>query len=465
MGIETLRRKNVCCDCVGETFLNGEIRREGKTRTCSYCGKRGRCVYLERMSARVQEAFEEYYQPTPDPIYADRFRREWGNEPGLPTDETIQLAAGVTGQVASDIQEILSEQYSDSESWECDDENPFSSDNRYILKIPDDTIWSDDWSYFTQTLATETRFFSPYAVEHLDRLFEGIEVEQTSNGTPIVVTAGPGTDIPDVFRARFFQSNEELKTALQRPDLHLGPPPSERASAGRMNADGISVFYGANDSTTALAEVRPPVGSRVAIARFEIILPLRLLDLSALSSIDCRSSVFERGNSRRLERAAFLRNLARLLAKPVLPYRERFEYLPTQAIADYLATRAAGPLDGIIFPSVQAGVGALNLVFFHKASRMHKIELPQGTDISVSGWEGDYAVYEVVPGKEEGKAPSVNAELPLWAHSVQVDHDYRRPTLQIDIESICVQYVTSVNFETDKHIVRRSRREKGMWDL
>jgi hypothetical protein len=68
-----------------------------------------------------------------------------------------------------------------------------------------------------------------------------------------------------------------------RPDRHLGSPPSGAAAAGRMNARGISVFYGANDPRVALAEVRPPVGSRVAVARFEIIRPLRLLDLTALS--------------------------------------------------------------------------------------------------------------------------------------------------------------------------------------
>jgi len=50
-----------------------------------------------------------------------------------------------------------------------------------------------------------------------------------------------------------------------------------------MNARGVSVFYGAIDPRVALAEVRPPVGSRVAVARFEIIRPLRLLDLNALA--------------------------------------------------------------------------------------------------------------------------------------------------------------------------------------
>ena len=57
------------------------------------------------------------------------------------------------------------------------------------------------------------------------------------------------------------------------------------AAAGRMNARGISVFYGANDPLVALSEVRPPVGARVAIARFEIIRPIKLLDLTARARV------------------------------------------------------------------------------------------------------------------------------------------------------------------------------------
>ena len=32
---------------------------------------------------------------------------------------------------------------------------------------------------------------------------------------------------------------------MQRPDRDVGPAPSEKAVAGRMNAAGIAVFYGA----------------------------------------------------------------------------------------------------------------------------------------------------------------------------------------------------------------------------
>jgi len=36
-----------------------------------------------------------------------------------------------------------------------------------------------------------------------------------------------------------------------------------------MNAGGIAVFYAATAPKVALAEVRPPVGSKVLIGRFE----------------------------------------------------------------------------------------------------------------------------------------------------------------------------------------------------
>ena len=38
---------------------------------------------------------------------------------------------------------------------------------------------------------------------------------------------------------------------------------------------------------------------------------------------------------------------------PVMPNDEPFGYLATQAIADFLATEANPPLDGILYPSVQ----------------------------------------------------------------------------------------------------------------
>jgi RES domain len=78
--------------------------------------------------------------------------------------------------------------------------------------------------------------------------------------------------------------------------------------------------------------------------------------------------------------------------------------LATQAIADFIATEASVPVDGIIFPSVQADGDALNVAFFHKAARVEAMNVPEGTEISAStgrwteeGWVEDYEVLEKVP--------------------------------------------------------------------
>jgi len=65
------------------------------------------------------------------------------------------------------------------------------------------------------------------------------------------------------------------------------------------------VFYGATDPDVALAEIRPPVGSRVVVGKFGLQRPLRLLDVAALESVFVKGSIFDGGYIRRLEQAKF----------------------------------------------------------------------------------------------------------------------------------------------------------------
>jgi len=181
-----------------------------------------------------------------------------------------------------------------------------------------------------------------------------------------------------VYRARVFQSDDKLEEALCRPDTHLGSPPAFVEAAGRMNARGISVFYGANDPKAAIAEVRPPVGSQVALAQFEIIKPLRLLDLTALTAVNVTGSVFDPRHAGRMERAMSVRSLSTRITRPVMPHDEAFEYLATQAVADFLATESSVSIDRIIFQSVQAAGRVLNVVLFHKAARVEALTFRRG---------------------------------------------------------------------------------------
>lgn len=337
-----------------------------------------------------------------------------------------------------------------------------------------------------ESLANETRFFNPTAEAILTDTFGDIDKHRTHEGLAPIIEAGPTTQLTALFRARVFQANDKLENALKRPDLEVGPPPTWAASHGRMNPHGVSVFYGATDPTVALAEVRPPVGSRVIVGRFEILRPIRLLDIKALGSVDRSGSIFDRNYIERLKKASFLDWLSERITQPVMPDDEPFEYLPTQAIADFLATRSAPEanflatrssteLDGIIYPSVQAKEGTSNVVLFHKSSRVQALDIPKGTDISAyshnyteEGQETVYSVHEETPPTPKkadvplDSEPDIND--PILFAPLQFDDemnfDNREATLKLDVTTLEVRYVKGVEFDTDTYEVSRHRSEK-----
>jgi hypothetical protein len=64
--IDELKRLKVCCNCVGEPFLSDEISHQGKIGKCSYCGNREKQYSLEKLSNRIETAFEIHYVRTSD---------------------------------------------------------------------------------------------------------------------------------------------------------------------------------------------------------------------------------------------------------------------------------------------------------------------------------------------------------------------------------------------------------------
>jgi hypothetical protein len=234
-----------------------------------------------------------------------------------------------------------------------------------------------------------------------------------------------------------------------------------------MNAKGIAVFYGASDPETAVAEVRPPVGCEVAIGRFQVVRPLRLLDLTALGGVTATGSIFDPMYANTLSRMMFLRSLSRRMARPVMPDDQDSDYLPTQAVADFLATGTVTELDGIIFPSVQVAGGKQNVVLFHKASLVDKIVIPYGAETDVDTYseddDGPYRNYQVVwrlkaaeePTDEPIEDDPINAfpNFPSAAYDELDVGGGREVTLKITPKDLEVRIVNAVVFNTEDHQV------------
>lgn len=458
--------KNICSSCINEFYLKDQLLNNGDMDNCSYCDKHSKCYSLRKISGIIDATFENHFIRTREnptsyqyAMLSDKeFCYDWERD-GEQVHYAIMNAAQIPEKAALDIQAILNEKYFDIEMAQCGEEWEFSGDSYYSESSINSENWDSEWRKFKHSLNSENRFFNATASNFLESVFSDISSLQTYNEHSLIVKVGSDNEINELFRARSFQSDDMLETALAYPEKELSPPPSALARAGRMNSDGISVFYGASSEETAIAEVRPPVGAKVAVARFDIIKTLNLLDLRALEFIIPVGSIFNPVFSEQLERIHFLKKFCRRIASPVMPDHEIYEYIPTQAIADYLATENTPRLDGIIFPSVQTVKNDFNIVLFHNSSRVEKIERQEDVEISVKsytqyneGSEIEYSVCEEIPTQRKRVDISIN--------NVVYDPDSRVPVLQIDLDSIQVHIIKGVEYTASKYPVSRRTLHK-----
>jgi hypothetical protein len=462
---------NICVNCVGEDYLKSVIKGKKKKGKCAYCKEKDFIISLEELSEIIEIAFKTHYQITPiDPdefeyiqIRVDEdyvFERR-----GQPIVDAIIEEAEISEKAADDIQEILEGRNFNSELRSMGEEGEFSEDMHYERIDSGDPIFNKEWDYFEHQIKYQVRFYGDGATKTLMRIFGDIDKIPTKANRALTVEAGPGTNYSHLYRARVFQSKDKFEAALIRPDKEMSSPPSQFAASGRMNARGISVFYGATSPAISIAEVRPPVGSNVIVAKFDIVRSLKLLDLTAFSEVEENGSIFDPEYTYRLGRARFLQTLTERISRPIMPDDQDFEYLATQAIADFLATGSL-QLDGIIYPcrQVSESNNGLNVVLFHKAARCREI-FPEGTKFTLSlpilyqddyfDPEEDYTIVEEIP--RERKEPRQADHDPLRYQPESPNHDKRIETLLIDIESVSVYKINSVSFGSKEFKVRRDK--------
>lgn len=452
----------ICYECVDDDYLSKEIKSKGRRRKCSYCQAVIRTYTLKEVTDRIEKVVLLNYERTPDQPSSLEYRLmadkesdyQWWRE-GQTISELLLDEFGITQKAAAQIEEELQSRYYDMDAATSGEETEFGGEVHYTTKAITDEHWSRKWFDFEQSLKSEARFFNNKAASILESIFQGLEKFKSWSGKSVLTKIGPEHNISSLFRARVFQSRDKLLQALCAPDRLLGAPASQFAMNGRMNARGVSVFYGATNNAIAIAEVRPPVGSKVAVARFELLRELQLLDLRELSNIREMVSVFDPEYLQKMEKAMFLRSLGEIMTKAIMPDDELFDYLATQAIADYLASQAEVQYDGIIYPSVQANnEHDVNIVLFHKAARVDPIILPNETDVYATDTEyeeeGEYESYQVIEIVRKKKQKKFD-------NNEKVENSERIPSLRVNLKSITVHKIKSVQYQYDDHPVSRHR--------
>ena len=473
MNIEDAKTRNVCHECIGEQFLKRVVNEEGTLGRCCYCGKTQITLVLEDLADRIHRALQEHFELTPDhPSEPDEYVRLamhgiWERS-GEEVEYLIADIAGLDEQIARDVTSVLSDIHA-YQAVRGGAENPYDFEAMYKERQPNDGQFRLTWNEYCHEIGSHSRFFGSDAERMLDRIFDNLSAQRTHTDQQVVREFGPDSKGRFVWRARQAQSRGELETILKSPDREIGPPPSRTAKAGRMNAHGVSVFYGALDGDTCLAEVRALVGSSVVLARFELLRTVRLLDFDALAELDERGSYFDPDYAEHLSRAAFFKWLVREISRPVMPQDEVVEYIPTQAMAEYLAN-VDSRLDGIIFRSSQTGETGRNVMLFNHACGVD----PNSHHLSMDSWvyvpsrnhdNDDTDSHIVVFGTANSEQTQVDADFKVSRGPIHISEDgtiggrhaakdceetgpYGKPTLRLDLGSVVVLDIKRIKYDS-----------------
>jgi len=206
-----------------------------------------------------------------------------------------------------------------------------------------------------------------------------------------------------------------------------------------MNPAGVPAFYGAFERETCVAELRPPVGSKVVSGQFRLTGKVKVLDFGRFENADLGAapSFFDSKYHSKMGRRDFLKYLHDAITVPVQPGSER-DYLTTQVIAEYLATHCKARIDGVIFKSVQESAGSNIVLFSHVACAAtsstgrirdgYMVSGPKESDGPCIEYVSDSLVYhgirQVKYDTDDQSLPEDNPKLPEGKQERLVDADF-----------------------------------------
>jgi RES domain len=164
-------------------------------------------------------------------------------------------------------------------------------------------------------------------------------------------------------------------------------PKAEFAGDGRVNPKGIPCLYLSTTSETAMAEVRPWVGSSLSLAQFKVMRDLTLVNCS----LDKKTFIVCVIDGEPKELPTWQReqvvwgDIGYAFSRPITPDHPATEYVPTQILAE--AFRSHG-YDGIMYKSL-LGDGLNIAVFNCDAAELINCRLYETKSVSFKFEPGD----------------------------------------------------------------------------
>ena len=224
---------------------------------------------------------------------------------------------------------------------------------RYYYSLTENETLTSAWKSFCSHIKHNSRYF------FLDAQNHDYDKDQHDEINPVEILGILANlfvedTIPvnqSIYRARFDHDKANHNTKES-----LGRPPTKAALPNRMSPSGISMFYGACELETAIAETYSKAGSH-SRAFWGQFTPKKRLRMIRLPSKIIIPSLFgseykEQGN--KIFLTEFIADFTKRISTEG-NHDSAIEYVPTQVVTEYirhiLKPSSGGSYEGIIYPS------------------------------------------------------------------------------------------------------------------
>lgn len=415
----------VCPQCFGEPGLKKrivEIRPQFPNKKCDFHPEY-KGVPIKAVAEIVDSVFRAHYG------FGD-----YGYDEQFGDSLETQIADLVEAEFEV-VEALVDQLIEDDDYWPPDGGEPFYDQTQNYDKYEHhDFRHSELWERFCDDVVHRQRFFNTDARDLIAEIFDGVQFQRDHQQRSPVYQIQPHTPEGRFFRARVADLQSKQKQIADNPAKELGPPPKRMRRAGRMNPAGVGCFYGAYDIQTCIAELRPRVGSTVIGAQFGLIRPIYVLDTTRFEEPIKSASLFTKNYLDRQAQWTFMQSFRLEIAKPISPDDEHLDYIPTQAVAEYLLHHHEFKRNG---KSVK-----IEAIIFRSAQR------PNGKNIALLG-EAASVVSPVIPDMKAKKGSSLSDDaFGTFGPYLARFGEERNPALQLDADSVEIRQVTGAQFDS-----------------
>lgn len=369
-GFLTSGEKYVCSHHFEDIYLNQYIEHHGETGVCTYCGRKGTVIDMSDLANHIAMTISIYFNDIDSeylPLSSSYFDNEEEQIPGI--KQVGCYAVPENTDVFEDTFEMMEELGLHTDCDNLNDDIDHLFENKIWIKKDPFELWLNQkkelqWKRFSKMVKHSRRFtfLAMSRVGGSDNILEDLgAILRYTDGILHTITTGT-----TLYRTRSL--DKEIDDSFGFNDITSAP--DVYAGQCRMSPAGVSMFYGAFDMDTAVAESIKSVNEKVLIiGEFKTVRELTVVDLTALTR---EVSIW----MDKWEAVSFLKSFHNDITRPLLnDAKEAIEYVPSQIFTEYLrwmfTDKKGRNIDGLLYKSSKTNKA--NVVLFCNNENSHKL--------------------------------------------------------------------------------------------